>query len=155
MCSTQEAWASMLILIRTDGKTWPYWRIWSESIFLTTVPISKFEPTLTLYTPFLTHAPCFIETRREPLTVVSHRWREMAALRWSMTPVRSHGKLTQHGRKCTFFFSPRWMMDSSAAQRRRPQEPPRINPSSESHLPDRDSLPHPSSFRVPEEPADS
>lgn len=28
----------------------------------------------------------------------------MAARRWSVTPVRSHGRLMQHGRKCTFFF---------------------------------------------------
>lgn len=120
--------------MRTDGETCPYWWIWSESIFLTTVAISeKFKPKLALYAAFLTYAPCFIETRREPLTVVSHRWREMAARRWSVTPVRSHGRLTQHGRKWTFFFfsffspSPHWMMDSSAAQRRRLQEPPRIN----------------------------
>lgn len=51
--------------------------------------------------------------------MVSHRWREMAAWRWSVTPVRNHGRLTQHGRKCDFFFflffSLRWMMDSSTA----------------------------------------
>lgn len=52
--------------------------------------------------------------------MVSHRWREMAARRWSVTPVRSHGRLMQHGRKCTFFFfSPHSMMDSISCDGRK------------------------------------
>lgn len=76
--------------------------------------------------------------------MVSHRWREMAARHWSVTPVRSHGKLTQHGRKCTFFsfFSPPLLNDgqqrSGDGHQGRPNQP---HISAKSHLLDRNSLP--------------
>lgn len=122
------------------------------------VPVSQRNSshTRSLCTSFLRYAPCFIETRREPLTVASHRWREAAAQRWSVTPVRSHGRLTRHGgRKCTgffCFFSPRWMMDSSVAPMAARGAP--INPS-KSHLADRDSLPSPRPRWVQEGSSDS
>lgn len=160
MGSIKEGWASRLIFFGTDVCTYML-----VDLIGINIPDHQFQshretqPTLVLCPSFLRYAPCFIETRREPLTMVSHRWRETAARRWSVTPVRIHGRLTQHGRKCTLFFSffsPPPLNDgrqrSADGRKRRPNQP-RI--SSKSHLADRDSLPSPRPRWVQEGSSDS
>lgn len=107
----------------------------------------------------------FYWNQRELLSVVSHRWREMAAWCWAVTTVKRRNEgsgsmaawAVESGRKCTFFFSLRFQIkdwqEHSALVMATGASPSQPHISSQSHLVDRGSLTR--FLRVPEEPFDS